>query len=121
MKQFLTYALALAVILGAVAAGTERARAFLLPGQTTTVDAIGDEEFVGPFASWANVKTSYGAAGDGVTDDTTALQNALNALGPTNPTLYLPAGTYRITETLTLAGQQNVNVIGQDPATTTIL
>jgi hypothetical protein len=83
--------------------------------------AMGDEEFVGPFASWANVKTSYGAAGDGVGDDTTALQNALNALGPHNPTLYLPAGTYRITQTLALAGQQNVNVIGQDPAVTTIL
>ncbi len=83
--------------------------------------AMGDEEFVGPFASWANVETNYGAVGDGVTDDTAAIQTALNALGPTNPTLYLPAGTYRITQTLTLAAQQYVNIIGQDPSTTTII
>jgi hypothetical protein len=83
--------------------------------------AMGDEEFVGPFASWANVKTNYGAAGDGVTDDTAAIQNAFNALGPNNPTLYFPAGTYRITQTLTLAAQQYINVIGQDPATTAII
>src|SRR5215472_10886888 len=62
-------------------------------------DAMGDEEFVGPFASWANVKTAYGAAGDGVSDDTAAIQKALNALGANNPTLYFPAGTYRITQT----------------------
>src|SRR5712692_708114 len=67
--------------------------------------AMGDEEFVGPFPSWANVKTNYGAAGDGVTDDTAAIQKALNALGPTNPTLYFPDGTYRITQTLTLVAQ----------------
>src|SRR3984893_18302193 len=82
--------------------------------------AMGDEECVGPFASWANVKTNYGAVGDGVTDDTAAIQKALNALGPNNPTLYFPAGTYRITQTLSLAGQGYVNVIGADPANTTI-
>ncbi len=83
--------------------------------------AMGDEEFVGPFRSWANVKAKYGAAGNSTTDDTAALQSALNALGPTNPTLYFPAGNYRITQTLTLAGQQYVNVIGQDPSNATIL
>jgi hypothetical protein len=83
--------------------------------------AIGDEEFVGPFPTWTNVKTVYGAKGDGVTDDTAALQNALNSLSPTRPTLYLPAGTYRITHTLTLAARQYVNIIGQDPSKTTIL
>jgi Pectate lyase superfamily protein len=83
--------------------------------------AMGDEEFVGPFASWANVKTNYGAVGDGVTDDTAAIQNALNALGSNNPTLYFPAGTYRISQTLALAGQLYVNIIGQDPSNTTII
>ena len=34
MKQLLIYALALAVILGSVTAASERARAFLLIGQT---------------------------------------------------------------------------------------
>ena len=64
--------------------------------------ALHAEEFVGPFSSWANVKTSYGAAGDGSTDDTAAIQNALNDLGATghSPILYFPAGTYRISQTL---------------------
>jgi hypothetical protein len=84
-----------------------------------------DEEFVGPFASWANVKTNYGAAGDGATDDSAAIQKALNALSSTNPTLYFPAGTYLITQTLTLSAKtaqtyEYMSVIGQDPANTTI-
>ena len=40
------------------------------------------DEFVGPFPSWANVKTMYNAKGDGITDDTAALQAALNAQAP---------------------------------------
>ena len=32
------------------------------------------EEFYGPFKSWSNVKNDYHAAGDGVQDDTKALQ-----------------------------------------------
>ena len=90
--------------------------------------AMGDEEFVGPFVNWTNVKTAYGAKGDGVTDDTAALQNALNGLqsvygeaSSAKPTLYFPAGTYLIRSTLTLTGQFSVNVIGADPATTSIL
>jgi hypothetical protein len=90
-------------------------------GAPVAAHAMGDEEFVGPFPSWANVKTNYGAVGDGVADDTAAIQKALNALGSSNPTLYFPAGTYRITQTLTLAGQLYVNIIGQDPANTTIM
>src|SRR5690242_18786321 len=44
------------------------------------------DEFVGPFASWANVKTQYGAMGNGAADDTKALQNALNDLGQSGKT-----------------------------------
>jgi hypothetical protein len=28
------------------------------------------DEFVGPFSSWTNVQTAYGATGNGTTDDT---------------------------------------------------
>jgi hypothetical protein len=95
------------------------------------VDMVMEEALV-PFSSWANVKTVYGAAGDGVTDDTGALQRALNDLGQAGKAqvLYLPAGTYRITATLQLTGLQTSNssasgwggvgIIGADPATTTI-
>lgn len=83
---------------------------------------VWDEEFVGPFGSWANVQTAYGAKGDGVTDDTAALQNALRDVGTAghSPVLYLPAGTYRITSTLQLISRIHVSIVGADPATTTL-
>lgn len=55
-------------------------------------------------SDWINVKSMpYGAAGDGVADDTAALQRALDqaSLCFTQPgTVYLPPGTYKITGTL---------------------
>lgn len=79
--------------------------------------AAATEEFVGPFASWVNVKTTYGAKGDGVSDDTAALQQALDQVGQgeVSGTLFIPAGVYRVTSTLRLQGRQGVNVIGADP------
>lgn len=43
----------------------------------------------------------YNAKGDGITDDTDSLQNALNETVGRNKALYLPKGTYLITRTLT--------------------
>lgn len=49
---------------------------------------------------WVNVQDHpYHAVGDGVADDTAAIQAAYNAL-PNGGTLYMPAGTYKITDTL---------------------
>lgn len=99
---------------------------------TITVN-VGDEEFVGPFPSWACVRSAasgtcggatavyYNAVGNGVVDDTTAIQNCLTALGSTIYTCYFPAGTYKITSQLTIAAQQYVNLIGEDPSTTAII
>ena len=89
--------------------------------QTATYPAT-DDEFVGPFRSWLNVK-KFGAIGDGVTDATAAIQAALDAIGNANSTasvVYIPAGTYLIKGTLRINYKINVSIIGADPATTII-
>lgn len=93
--------------------------------------AMDDLEAVGPFASWGDVKRDYGAKGDGVTDDTAALQRALNELGQSGKpsVLYLPAGTYRIASTLRLTGSPSsssvgwggVGIVGESPELTRIM
>lgn len=52
---------------------------------------------------WLSVKSAgYGAKGDGTTDDTTAIQNAINALAnAAGGTVYFPPGTYRVNGQLT--------------------
>ncbi|MGB2824366.1 MAG: glycosyl hydrolase family 28-related protein, partial [Phycisphaerae bacterium] len=55
-----------------------------------------------PRSDWLNVRR-FGAKGDGKADDTEALQRALDQVR-SGSTVYLPAGTYRVTETLTLKG-----------------
>ena len=71
-----------------------------------------------PRSDWDNVKvnTKPLAYGDGIHDDTTALQNGLNYIAIGNygsKTLYLPAGTYRISRTLMLKNVLGAAVIGQ--------
>ncbi len=48
-----------------------------------------------------NVKT-YGAAGDNITDDTTAIQSAITAATTTKGVVFFPAATYKITTPLTM-------------------
>jgi hypothetical protein len=50
-----------------------------------------------PVREWANVRT-LGVKGDDATDDTAALQRAID----TNRVVYLPMGRYRVTDTLKL-------------------
>jgi hypothetical protein len=48
-------------------------------------------------SSEVNVMTDYGAKGDGVSDDTTAFQNALNAMGNAGGGIvFVPRGIYKI-------------------------
>ncbi len=81
-----------------------------------------EDEFVGPFASWANLKRDYQAVGDGVADDSAALQKALDDLKVDGKpkVLYLPKGTYRITKGLQMISHIYFGVLGEDPANTTI-
>ncbi len=89
------------------------------------------EEFNGPFDDWINVVRDFGAVGDGVTDDTEAFQNCINAacgvsdsvvpngfeIGSLaewqthylSKTIYVPDGTYLITAPLRLGDTRYVH------------
>lgn len=94
---------------------------------TETIHFVGDNaSFVGyegvieqfgepppvPVVYIYNVK-EYGAVGDGVTDDTTSIQNAVNAAQINGGTVYVPCGTYSIsssiliTKPITIMGEGN--------------
>ncbi len=96
--------------------------ATIAPNPPLATNAQGDE-FVGPFASWADLKRDYGAKGDGKADDTDAIQSALSALSTLagkSPILYIPNGTYLVTRTVTVKSAKDISVIGEDPTTTTL-
>ena len=67
-----------------------------------------------PMAEWTNVKT-LGVKGDGTTDDTAALQKAID----THKVLYLPTGFYMVTDTLKL--RPDTVLIGLHPAITQLV
>ncbi|MCJ1272779.1 hypothetical protein MMC21_000568 [Puttea exsequens] len=52
-----------------------------------------------PTTSFRSVRTG-GAKGDGTTDDTTALQNTINAATAAGQIVFVDAGTYKVTKTL---------------------
>ena len=64
-----------------------------------------------PTADWVNVHT-LGVVGDEKTDDTAAIQNAID----THRVLYFPSGHYRVTDTLTL--KPDTVLIGLHPTLT---
>lgn len=79
----------------------------LFGGSPATIQAA----VAGIAGLYYNVKApTYGAAGDGATDDTTPIQNAINAAAVSSGTVVFPAGTYRTTAALTLP--INVNMLG---------
>ena len=91
--------------------------------QTTTgaVDAsivAYDPPFTGSVATDVEAKLAqyvsvkdFGAVGDGVTDDTAAIQAAIDAMEPIGGEVYLPAGLYQTTSTIVL--DRKVTLRGQ--------
>src|SRR3984885_12382761 len=94
---------------GAVAAFQTRFEALpiaaLPPTEAPAIAVLSDP------AVWVNIHT-LGVKGDGGTDDTVALQNAINQ----HPVLYFPSGRYLLHDTLTL--RPDSVLIGLHPSTT---
>lgn len=99
-----------------------------LPGNTTTTQKFLTQTGTGsvsaapvwdfPPIDWLNVKSAaYGAKGDGSTDDTTAIQNAINAaISAGARVVYFPAGTYKISSVLTINTAPNsITLLGDGP------
>lgn len=59
---------------------------------------------------------AFGAKGDGVTDDTEAIQSAINAGQTADRAVFVPAGRYRITAPLEIT-QSRTAIIGEDSLT----
>ncbi|MHB1936289.1 MAG: glycosyl hydrolase family 28-related protein [Acidobacteriaceae bacterium] len=64
-----------------------------------------------PRDTWVDLRT-LGAKGDGVTDDTAAIQRAIDE----HPTIYIPSGHYIVSDTITL--KPDTVLIGLHPSTT---
>lgn len=86
---------------------------FLATGTTTA------RNLVTRFADVVNVK-DFGAVGDGVTDNTAAIQTAYASL-PANKTLYFPAGVYRYNSQLVFSGNKRPSFIGDGPTQSILL
>lgn len=64
------------------------------------------------FDSGAVNVLQYNADPTGVADSTAAIQAAINAVG-SNGAIYIPDGTYKITDTITIAQGTSVSIYGQ--------
>jgi hypothetical protein len=80
-------------------------------GATTASTARTNLAAVGKGDLVFNVK-DYGAKGDGVTDDTTAIQAAIAAAGVAGY-VYLPAGTYLLSASLQFLNEQTIRGAGR--------
>ena len=72
---------------------------FLFTAVITAVEPP-DSVLVPADAGVVDVKVRFGAKGDGVADDTAAIQSAIRAMLGNNGTVYLPPGTYLVSDTL---------------------
>lgn len=90
-----------------------------------TSEVVSGARLRNPVRGQLNVK-SFGAVGDGLTDDTAAIKAGITALGKGGGTLYFPEGTYIISSTLELgvAGavyHEGVSLVGEASSVGTAL
>ena len=79
-------------------------------GRVDRVDRVSNN-LLAPSNPRLNVK-SLGARGDGKTDDTRAIQSAINAAKARHGTLFFPIGTYLVKSPLNLTGLNAVRIVG---------
>ncbi len=90
-----------------------------------TIGGETSDKLFPPDSGIINVKTVYGAKGDGTSDDTQALLNAIRANVGKSKTLYFPTGTYLVSNRLDWLNtngiwQSHLMFQGQNRATTII-
>lgn len=91
--------------------------AFYSFGSVTVV--TGEVSQIQDVTSQINISAKdFGASGDGVTDDTTAINNALTFISVSGGSLHLPAGNYKVSAPLNVPG--NVTVFGDGISATTV-
>lgn len=78
------------------------------------VEVYCDIPFLSAMDTWCSVK-KYGAVGDGKTDDTLAIQSAIEK----EAVVYFPQGLYRITDSIMI--QKDVSLIGMSPISTQLI
>jgi parallel beta-helix repeat protein len=95
---------------------------YRLAGAATNAAAVAEEELELRLPV-ANVR-SFGAKGDGTTDDTAAIQKAINSLPSSGGTVFFPASTYVISQS-TPAGcltlRSNIDYVGEGPVSKLLL
>lgn len=98
--------------------GADDGKVLLSGAQVALQTAIGSLAL----SSIYDVKTRYGALGDGLQDDTARIQSAIAAAAASTNggTVYLPPGDFRITSALDLSisGGEKVALMGAGPALT---
>jgi hypothetical protein len=86
------------------------------PVQAAPTNSAADSPAIGNTESVIN----FGAYGDGIHDDTAAIQSGLNAIASDHQELFFPCGTYLVTSPLTLyaprAEQQTGSIVGENTA-----
>lgn len=111
-----------AAALGGIAPGPVRAgggTASILPEDRRMDWRPGVPGGIPAYPVFASAKAAqFGAKGDGTTDDTAAIQTAIDAC-PAGKAVHLPAGTYRLTATLSIL--RPVVLRGDGPARTRLV